>query len=358
MAYVPKTIEEAQQQYLQALADANSEIKIDKIQGSVAYTFARGSAAVAVLQDLELKSLADSINLSTAVGSQLDSFSSFGITRLPAARATGTVLCLSKEEPAELQPNTLVTEIKSGLQFTTLNTTPLTISYLETPVRVQALSTGAAYNLGAGNILYAAGLPYFRAVVGNIHTENNEYLGSLSGGVSIEDDNAFRNRIASWLLSHTTASRAVVINRLLSFPGVTRAYTYTKAGGVLEVWVDSLQSLNQSQKTELINYLRPYTSDGIVIALSQLVTVPANLTLEIIPFTGSNMDATTSRIRQIISSYIATLEVGQSLSLTTIAELLRPLAVRVRVIEPRVDIRAGLGKILIPGEIIVKYPIE
>ncbi len=358
MAYTPKTIEEAQQQYFQALADANSEIKIDKAQGSVAYTLARGSSAVSVLQDIELKKLADSINLSTATGDQLDAFSSFGLRRLSASRATGTVLCLSKEESATLAAGTLLTDIQSGLQFITLNTSSLNISFLETPVRVQAISTGSAYNLPAGTILYAAGLPYFRAVVGNRHTENNEYIGSLSGGVSREDDVAFRNRIASWLLSHTTASRAVVINRLLSFPGVTRAYTYTKAGGVLEVWVDSLQTLNQAQKAELVNYLRPYTSDGIVIALSQLVIVPADITLEIIPFTGSNMNTVTARIRQVVSSFIATLEVGQSLSLTTINDILRPLAVSIKVIDPRVDIRARLGEILIPGEITVKYPIE
>lgn len=358
MPYTPKTIEEAQQQYAQALADANSEIKIDKTQGSVAYTLSRGSAAVSVLQDIELKKLADSINLSTASGDQLDSFSSFGLRRLPATRATGTVLCLSKEESATLSPGALLTDIQSGLQFITLNTAPVTISFLEVPIRVQAVSVGSAYNLPAGTVLYAAGLPYFRAIVGNRHTENNEYIGSLSGGISKEDDNAFRNRIASWLLSHTTASRAVVINRLLSFPGVTRAYTYTKVGGVLEIWVDSLQTLNQSQKTELVNYIRPYTSDGIIVALSQLITVPANITLEIIPFTGSDMQSVTSRIRQVVSSFIATLEVGQHLSLTTVNDILRPLAVSIKVIEPKVDIRARLGEILIPGEIIVKYPIN
>jgi uncharacterized phage protein gp47/JayE len=358
MAYTPKTIDDVQQAYFQALADANSQIRIDKTQGSVAYTLGRASAAIAVLQDLELKRLADSINLSTAAGDQLDSFSSFGIRRLPAQFATGTVLCLSEEEPAVLQPRTILTDISTGSQFVTKNTTPIIVSYLEVSIAITAVSTGAAYNLSAGTVLYAAGLPYLKATVGTIHTQENEYLGSLTGGSSREDDDAFRNRIASWLLSHTTASKGVVINRLLSFPGVTRAYSYTKAGGVIEIWVDSIQTLNASQKLELVNYLKPYISDGIIVALSQLTTVPANLEIDLIPFSAADMAVVAARVRQVITQVISQLEVGQTLALSVINEVIKPLAAKAIVTQPKADIICGLGEILIPGEIIVRYPIN
>lgn len=354
MTYRPKSVEEAQQLYFNALADANSRLRIDKTKGSIAYTFARASAAIAVGQDADLKALADSVNLSTAVGDQLDAFSSFGITRAPANYSEGTLLCLSFTELATIAPNTLFTELATGVQVVSTNTTPVVVSYVETPVPVKAVVVGPAGNLPAGSKLYVAGYPYLVGTVGTIRNQEGEYSGSLTGGMFVESDTSLRNRIASWLLSHSTASQVIVINRLLSFPGVTKAYAYTKRGGVLEVWVDAVFRLSENQRLELLSYLKPYVSAGVVVSISQLTPVAVNFLVEVLPFQGTDLDSLGIDISQVIADYLSSLEMQQTLSVERLNVLLSGLTRIARLLEPTRDVRALHGQLLVPGEVQIK----
>ena len=354
--YIPKTIEEAQQIYYQALADANSGLRLDTTQGSVVYTLGRGSAALAVQQDTELKALADSINLSTATGNDLEIYSSFGLTRGAANKATGTVLCLSNDSPISLAPSTVLINPQTNRQYLTQNPVALTISYVEVPVKVEALLAGYLGNLKAGTRLYSTQYPGVSFVVGNSHTESNTYTGDITGGTDVEDDDRFRSRIASWMLSHSTCAKAMILNRLLTFPGVTKAFTVTRAGGVLELWVDSPSTFNAAQKIELTNYVLPYIAAGIVPAVSQITRKTVDLSLSVVPFAGTDLDTLSSRFRQIILSFINKLEIGQDLSIDSLSNVLTPLASKV-VISPAKDVLANVGEMIVLGNLDVTYPV-
>lgn len=355
--FTPKTIEEAQQLYFQALADANSGLRLDKTQGSVVYTLGRAAAAIAVGQDAELKQLANSINLSTAVGSDLDTYSTYGIYRGVATKASGTVLANSLEINQAVSPGTILIDPRTSLQYITTNTTNVTVSYLDTPIKVQSLTAGYDTNLRAGVRLYSQTYPTVSFTVGLQRLEDNSYTGDLTGGRNTEDDESFRNRIATWLLSHSTSSKSIILNRLLSFPGVTKAYTVTSPGGVLELWVDSSTVFNEAQKQELYNYIEPYVAAGIVVALAQLRRLVVDIKLEVTPYKGSDLDALSNRITSVINSYIASLTVAQDLSTERVLKLLSPLAAKVALVTPTRDVRATSGEIIILGQVQVVYPI-
>mgnify|MGYP006282150957 CR=1 FL=1 len=354
--YTPKTIEEAQQIYYQALADANSGLRLDTTQGSVVYTLGRGSAAIAVQQDTDLKDLADSINLSTATGNDLDIYSTFGLTRGAANKASGTVLCLSNDSVTTLAPNTILINPQSNRQYVTQNAVALTVSYVEVPVKVEALLAGYLGNLGAGTRLYSTQYPGVSFVVGNSRSDLNTYTGDITGGTDVEDDDRFRTRIASWMLSHSTCAKAMVLNRLLTFPGVAKAFTVTRAGGVLELWVDSPSTFNAAQKLELTNYVLPYIAAGIVPAVSQITRKAVDISLSVVPYVGTDLDVLSSRFRQIILSFINKLELGQDLSIDSLSKVLSPLASKVS-ISPTKDVVASVGEMIVLGNLDITYPV-
>lgn len=370
--YSPKSLEQYQREYFAALANAGSGLAFDTTQGSVLYALARGSAAVASTQAVDLRRLADSITLAGAKGADLDAYSSYGISRQLARPATGTVLAILTSAPSGQQgdrpvvvvPNTVLTEVQSTIQFRTTNTAPIRVGYLETLLPIESTEPTNYANLQAGTRLYSSRYGQLQFVVGHTHTAANTYHGDLTGGRLRESDDAYRARIANWLAARSTTARENVMQRLLAFPGVVAAHTRTTAGGVLELWVDlatpdgqASTTMNPTQKQELSNWVRPYVSDGIFISVGQIQRRYVDLRFDVQPFYRSNLDQLSARIRELCGAYFNQQRLAQDLRIEPLLTLLRPLATKVRLVSPRQDVFVGNEQRAMLGSVDVNYQI-
>jgi hypothetical protein len=360
--YNPKSVEQYQADYIQALADAGSGLAFDVTQGSVLYALARGSAAVAATQGVDLKRLAESITLSNAKGADLDAYSSYGITRIVAAKAVGSVLAISSSNRSEtIAPDTVLTEPQTAIQYRTTNTAPVRVGYLEATISVESIESTTVANLQAGTRLYSSRHGGIQFIVGNSHTADNAYYGDLTGGRPRESDDSYRQRIANWLSSRSTTARDNVMQRVLSFPGVTNAYTRTKAGGVLEIWVDmgfaEGQRMNTQQQLELTQWVRPVVSDGIFITIGDIIRKYVDLRFDVKPFFNANLDTLSTRITDLCRAYFNQQFLNQDFQAAPLLSLLRPLAPKVFLVSPKFDVYVDLEERAMLGTVDVNYQV-
>ena len=357
----PRTIEEAQQDYLLALARVDSPINLDISKGSVVYSLSRGAAALAAQQDLMLKEAASN-SLLEATGELLDNYgASFGINRLGDSYAQGFVLATVESDgnAVTIANGLQLIDLATGLQFF-VKATGLVFAYavVETRLQVVAAQTGASSNLAAGSRLSAPTLPNVSFVVGSVH--ETAYKGDLTGGRDLETDFAYRQRISTFLISRGSSSETELTLKLLEYPTVTRVYAKTIVGGFVELWIDSLYQLTDSQLKEVKNYIAPYLYAGTIPILAQVRKVPLNFHVVVEPYKNASTDLNmlTQKINDIISLLLNALDIGESLSKDRLLNALRPFARSVTITGLPAVQSPGVGSVFTKGDIRVIYPTE
>jgi hypothetical protein len=356
-----RTTEEIQQDYLIAVAKSGSSLVLDTDPGSVVYTLARGVAAVAVSQDLKLQQL--NASLTTAVGTQLDAIGeSFGVSRLQETYAQGYVLAIISAESNltsyTLTGKTTLVDFSNGNQYVVVVSDATVYSNTEVRLLVKALLSGSASNVPAGTKLFCLERPEIQFVVGSTHLSG--YLGDLTGGRDTESDSTYRQRVGQYLASTNTGSKQELTLKLQQYPLVTKAFVKTVAGGYVELWVDSLDLLTPSQLQELKTYISPFVAAGVVPILGQVTQRRLNLTLIVEPFRGLNADLSvlTENINTLVGTIIGALSVGETFYTEAIVNAVRPFVRSVVVTGVGSSVAAGVGELLVPGDIKVTYPVN
>jgi uncharacterized phage protein gp47/JayE len=357
--FKPRTVEEAQQDYLLAIASTDSPIELDTNQGSVIYTLSRGAASLAAAQDLRLQTL-ESSYLTAATGAQLDKIGlSFGLTRLQPSTAAGFVRVISSGEPSTVSPSTRLFELATGLEFSTTNTSSIQVgSLFEVAIPVTALQSGEDSNLLAGTRLYPLADQDLRFTVGQ--TRSTVYIGDLVGGNDLESDEEYRTRIGIKLSSKASASTSELVLKLLEQDRVDRAFVKTSVGGVVEIWVDSLEVLSSQDIANIKNVVQSFVAAGVIPVVVQAGRIKTNFELVVEPFRGTavNLQELTPRINSIVRTVINSLSVGEPLLKSSITDAVRPFVRSVTVRNlPRLT-SPGVGNILVPGDIKVVYPLS
>lgn len=334
----PRSIEDVQKDYFAAMASSGSNLIVDRAEGSLAYTLARASAAVAVGLDNRLALLEENYSLLTATGSRLDDMGGFISAREQSARAAGNVLAISKADPVQIPAGTTLINISTGLQFTTVTTSVTVSDLFESSIRVNAVSTGFESNLVAGTQLYSADYPDVCFRVGNVRTDT--YYGDLLGGRPQESDEDYRQRLVGILTSSTLSSTDNLLRKLNEYPLVDRAYVKTRVPGVVEIWVDAASNYSQSQKQELLTYVEPYIAAGVVPSLIQARRHLVDINLTVRPYNVSNKELSdlTDRLTSVITNYILSLDIGQDLQLSLLLQAVSFLARDVTITFPLSDV--------------------
>jgi uncharacterized phage protein gp47/JayE len=356
-----RTTQEAQQDYLLAIAKSGSPLVLDTDPGSVVYTLSRGVAAVAVSQDLKLQQLENS-SLIDASGSQLDAIAeSFGVKRLTETYAQGYVLAIIGSgfnlSSYVLTGRTTLADLSSGNQYVVVTPNIQVYNNTEIRVLVKALAPGGSSNLKAGTKLFCLERPEIQFVVGNTHTTT--YLGDITGGRDTESDTTYRQRVGQYLASTNTGSKEELTLKLTEYPLVTRAFVRTVVGGYVEIWVDSLQLLSPSQLKELKDYISPSVAAGVVPILGQVNQRPLDFTLVVEPFRGlsTNLAALTENINVLVNGVLNSLSVGEALYTESLVNAVKPFVRSVAVTGVTAVTQAGVGELLVPGDIKVTYPV-
>lgn len=356
----PRSIDEIQEQYFAAIANSGSGLLIDNSEGSLAYTLSRASAVV--ISSLEESLIVNNkdTTLINATGKVLDSIAEVYLKRELEVPARGYVLAQPLSDSVTLPFDTRLFTLDEGQSYRVMESPSITLRpTLQTPIRVEAVNAGSQGNIIAGALMFSPTLSNVVFKVG-ISQQLDNIVGDISGGRDLESDDAYRRRVIQFLTQGPYSSTQYIENKLLEYPNVERAFVYTPAPGVCEIWVDSSSIVyTENQVQELYNYISPYLTLGVIPLISQARRKPVDINLDIIPYRAGavSFDALSLQIREVIKAYIQRLRVGQTLLLSELYSLIRPLVSSLSITKPADDVTSTLNEIIVAGVIRVNYSI-
>ena len=332
-----QTFDQLVQTEATAIQASSGGALIDFSVGSILLAFAQAVAMVALwLQGLVLQ-LLTTTRAATASGSDLDSWmADFGVTRLPAAAATGTVIFsrFTATNAATIPQGTVVQSADGTQQFFVI-----------------ADAAQAAYNDGDEAYLIPAGVASISATVqaatpglaGNLAAGAISALGqSLSGvdsvtnpaafvsGAAAESDAALRVRFVNYLASLAKATKLAVGNAIVSVQEglsytLTEDYSYAGAWqpGYFYVVVDdgsgSPPAPLLAQVSAGIDAVR---GCGLQFGVFAPVPVPAAVAVTVTAAGGYGHAAVAATVQGAVLAYIEALPVGASLSWSRLYQII------------------------------------
>lgn len=332
-----QTFDQLVQTEATAIQASSGGALIDFSVGSILLAFAQAVAMVALwLQGLILQ-LLTTTRAATASGSDLDSWmADFGVTRLPAVAATGTVAF-------------------SRFTATTAATIPLGAVVQSTDGTQQffvvADASQPAYNDGDEAYLIPAGVTSIGATVqaatpglaGNMAAGAISSLGqSISGvdsvtnpaaflsGAAAESDAALRVRFVNYLASLAKATKLAVGNAIVSVQEglsytLTEDYTYAGAyqPGYFYVVVDDGSGSPPAPLLALVSAgIDAVRGCGVQFGVFAPVPVTASIAVTVTAASGYGHSAVAAAVQNAILGYIETLPVGTSLSWSRLYQII------------------------------------
>lgn len=220
----------------------------------------------------------------------------WGVTRKPAASATGSVTFAVLA--GSVIPSGTLLQALDGIQYQT--TAPAMVSAPTATAPVIAVIAAAASNRAAGQ-----NLTLVSPVTG---VQSTATAGELSGGADIETDDALRARLLTRIQQppHGGASYDYT-NWALEVPGVTRAWCYPNELGVGTVSVRFVRDADASLIPDAgevatvqayIDARRPVTAQVTVVAP---VAVPVNFQIQgLLPSTAAVQAAVLAELTDLI----------------------------------------------------------
>jgi uncharacterized phage protein gp47/JayE len=332
-----QTFDQLVQTEATAIQASSGGALIDFSVGSILLAFAQAVAMVALwLQGLILQ-LLTTTRAATASGSDLDSWmADFGVTRLPAVAATGTVqFSRFTATQAATIPLGVVAQSADGTQ----------------QFFVIADAAQAAYNAGDEAYLIPAGVSSIAATVqaatpglaGNLAAGAIAVLGqSLSGvdsvtnpaafasGAAAESDAALRVRFVGYLASLAKATKLAVGNAIVSVQEglsytLTEDYTYAGAyqPGYFYVVVDDGSGSPPAPLLATVSAaIDAVRGCGLQFAVFAPVPITAAVAVTVTAASGYSHAAVAGAVQGAILGYIDALPVGASLSWSRLYQII------------------------------------
>jgi len=299
---------------------------IDLTVGSVLRAVLEATASVALWLQYMVLQVLSMTRLATSTGSDVDSWvGDFGMTRLPAAGASGMVVMTSFNPSAQAStvPTGAIVRTSDGTQSFAVTGGPYVRTQEEASISVPVVATVAGTS---GNIQAGLASVLGTAIAG-IDTVTNP--SAFTGGSAAETDAALRTRFISFMNTRAQATEQALGYAISSVQqGLTFAITenVTAAGtslpGYVQVVVDdgsgSPEAALLQSIAAAIDLVRPV---GVTVNVSGPVLQAASITVSI----TSDGSVTSSSLQTLISdaltTYINGLSVGQILRYSRIAGL-------------------------------------
>ncbi len=299
---------------------------IDLAVGSVVRSLLEASASVALWLQFTALQILSMTRLSSSTGADVDSFvSDFGMARLPAIAASGTVTMSS------FNPTAQSATIASGVTVRTVDGAQ-TFAVVDGPytrmsgvasvdVRVQALNAGAQGNIQAGTVVILG------TAVPGIDTVNNAL--PFTGGAAEESDVALRARFVSYINTRAQATGQAIgyavaaVQQGISY---TIQENMTAAGfplpGHIHIIVDdgsgSPPDALLQRVAAAVDLVRPL---GATFSVAAPVVVGASINVTLAVLADTDTVAVQSAATSALTAYVDGLGVGQALRYSRIAGL-------------------------------------
>jgi uncharacterized phage protein gp47/JayE len=313
-----------------------SSALLDLSVGSVLRAILEASSSVALWLQWLILQVLSMTRAATSAGSDLDSWmADFGLTRLPAVAASGTVT-FSRFTPSNtaLVPVGATVSTAGGTEsFTviadpanpawngTLNGYVLAAGLGAISVPVVATTPGAAGNVQPGTVTLLG-----TAMPGVDQVSNPQ---AFTGGLNAETDAAFRARFVNYINSRSLATPIAVgyaVSSVQQGLNYLIAENTNAAGapqmGFFTVTVDNgtgnpPASLLQTVSAA-IEAVRPIGSSFAVLGP---VDVPVAIVLTVTIAANATLTTIVGEVAQAITSYVDALPIGASLAYSRIAQL-------------------------------------
>ncbi len=304
--------------------------------GSILRAVSEATASVTVWIESLILLLLQTTRAATSSGADLDSWvADYGLTRLAAVAATGMVT-FSRFTPtnqATIAPGVLVQSSDGSLQFAvTVDTTNAAWSvslgaYViaagasSITVPVQCTTTGPSGNVIVGAIsLLASAIPYVDTVTNAL---------AFSTGIAAETDTALRARFVSYIANLSKATKAAIGYAVTSVQaGVTYVlvdnadYSGASDPGYFYVVVnDGTGAPSSAFLAKVFSAIDAVRAAGIRFGVYAPVGVTATIALTVGIAAGYDPTATRSTVSTALTSYIAALNIGATLSYTRLVQI-------------------------------------
>lgn len=332
-----QTFDQLVQTEATAIQASSSGALIDFSVGSILLAFAQAVAMVALwLQGLVLQ-LLTTTRAATASGSDLDSWvADFGVTRLPAVAATGTVVFSRfTATQAAIVPLGAVVQSADGTQQFFVIADPAQAAYsdgdeaylipagaVSISATVQAVTPGLAGNLAAGTIS-ALGQS-----ISGVDTVTNP--SAFASGAAAESDAALRVRFVNYLASLAKATKLAVGNAIVSVQeGLTYTLTedYTYAGtyqpGYFYVVIDDGSGMPPAALLAVVSAaIDAVRGCGLQFGVFAPVPITAAVAVTVTAASGYSHAGVAAAVQNGILAYIEALPVGTSLSWSRLYQII------------------------------------
>lgn len=273
--------------------------------------------------------------LATSTGSDVDSFvADYGLTRLPAVAASGSVTltaAVAPNAPVTIALGTVVQTLGGAIQYTLVaDTTQAAYSsaagaYILPAGQTSITATAQAGVAGAASNVAANALTQFGSGVAGINTVTN--ASAIASGVNAESDAALRTRFVSYLASLAKATKAAIGYAISSYQlgltytiqeNISVAGVYTP--GMFIVTVDNgTGSPPSSLLTALqaaVDAVRPI---GSVFLVQGPTVLTASIAFIVTPATGYSKATLDGAAGAAVTAFVDGLAMGATLSFTGLA---------------------------------------
>lgn len=319
-----------------ASLQAGARTLLDYTVGSVIRAIVEANAGVALWVQSLLANLLQSIRAATATGGDLDTWmADYGVTRLPAASATGQVTFarFTTTLQAVVPVGTLVQTADGSQKFAVVVDTtngayssglggyviPAGVPSVNVPV--QAQTPGVLANVVIGGISSIAG-----AIMG-VDTVSN--AAAFTTGQDAESDTALRARFVLYVASLSKATKGAIGNAISSLrSGLTYSivenlnYAGAAAQGYFYVVVDDgTGSPSGSLLTSVANAIDAVRPVGSTFGVFAPVVQNAAVVMTATIASGYDPVATKALVAAALKAYINSLPLGGALPYSRLAQV-------------------------------------
>lgn len=319
-----------------AAVQAGAAQLLDLSPGSALRAIIEATSSVVVWLESLILQVLTLTRAATSSGTDLDSWmADFGLTRLPAAAATGTVTFsrfTATQQAVVLLNSSVQTGDGTQAFVVALDTTNPAYNanfggYVLAPGVSSVTVPVQAVNLGSGGNVLAATITVIAQAILGVDTVTN--AAGFTSGIDAETDMAFRLRFIAYIASLSKATKAAVgyaissVRQGLQFQIVeNQQYAGTTDNGYFFVVVDDgTGSPSSTLLSTINNAIDAVRGLGIRFGVFSPVVVTASVTMVITSAAGYAHATVVGLVGTALTTFLNTLPLGTSLSYTQLAAI-------------------------------------
>lgn len=307
-------------------------------QYSNIYSLFRSVASVLTEQDTRLINAIDQSFISTANGSNLDRRATdYGFYRILGSKAKGSILIKSNKKGV-IKKGSILTTSSNANQYEVESDIYLIPG--EVSGRIVSVNQGSYLNLPSNTKLYSIVYKDVDITVGySRDVINGKAIGDISGAKDQESDEEFRSRIKRHIGRRNTdvGSLTYLKEELLKVPYLSKVYilNHKPVPGYFSIYVDTRDSKHINSLYLLVSSLKPLGSLPLIKPLNQ---TPLSIRVECFDVSLGTADQVKNELKDAISLYISSFQIGQSLSLPELKSVCYQIYPKSKVLSPSTDI--------------------